>query len=293
MLTEIQETVQHIAGQVGPSVVGVGRRGPHGSGVVIADGAVLTNAHNIRGETVTVTFGDGRTETGQVVAADYDADLAVVSVDTDNTPTIQNGASEVDLGMPVVALSNPGGLGLRVTVGYVSGTERSFRGPRGRVIKGSLEHTAPLLPGSSGGPVVDRDGRLLGINTNRLGEGFYLAIASGDHFTATVDRLREGGTSRRVRLGVGVAPNEVVRKLRRSVGLEPVDGLLIRHADQGSPAESADIREGDVLVALNDMVVNTIDDLFEALGEIEAGSTASAQLIRGVEELTVEVEFPG
>ena len=292
MLTEIQETVQRIAGEVGPSVVGIGRRGPHGTGVVIADGTVLTNAHNIRREAVTVTFGDGRTETGQVLAADYDADLAVVSVDTDNTPPIQNGASEVDLGTPVVALSNPGGMGLRVTVGYVSGTERSFRGPRGRVIKGSLEHTAPLLPGSSGGPVVDRDGRLLGINTNRLGEGFYLAIASGDHLTATVDRLREGDTSSRVRLGVGVAPNEVVSKLRRSVGLEPVDGLLIRHTDQGLPAEAAGIREGDVLVALNDTVVNSIDDLFEALGRMEAGATATAQLIRGVEELTAEVEFP-
>jgi serine protease Do len=211
---------------------------------VIADGTVLTNAHNVRRETVTVTFSDGRAETGHVLAADFDADLAVVSVETDNTPAVQNGAPEVDLGTPLVALSNPGGMGLRVTVGYVSGTERSFRGPRGRVIKGSLEHTAPLLPGSSGGPVVDREGRLLGINTNRLGEGFYLAIASGEHFTATVDRLREGGTSRRVRLGVGVAPNEVVRKLRRSVGLEPVDGLLIRQTDEGSPAESAGIRRG-------------------------------------------------
>ena len=149
----------------------------------------------------------------------------------------------------------------------------------------------PLLPGSSGGPVVDRAGRLLGINTNRLGEGFYLAIPSGAHFTETVDRLREGRTSSRVSLGVAIAPNEVVRKLRRSVGLEPVDGLLIRHTDPDSPAESAGIREGDVLVALNDTVLNTIDALYEALGGIEAGVTASARLIRGVEELNVEVEF--
>lgn len=292
MLTEIHETVQRIAAQVGPSVVGIGLRGPHGTGVVMAESTVLTNAHNVRRETVTVTFGDGRTEKGQVLGADYDADLAVVSVDTGDTSAIQNGASEVDLGTPVVALSNPGGMGLRVTVGYVSGTERSFRGPRGRVIKGSLEHTAPLLPGSSGGPVVDRDGRLLGINTNRLGEGFYLAIPTGDHFTETVNRLRAGETSSRVRLGVGVAPNEVVRKLRRSVGLEPVDGLLIRHADQGSAAESAGIREGDVLVALNNTLLNTIDDLYETLGGIEPGATASARLIRGVDELNTDVEFP-
>ena len=196
MLTEIHETVQHVAKKIGPSIVGVGRRGPHGTGVVVADGTVLTNAHNIRRDTVTVTFADGHSERGQVLGADYDADLAVVAVDTGDIPTIDMGPSEVDLGTPVVALSNPGGMGLRVTVGYVSGTERSFRGPRGRTIKGSLEHTAPLLPGSSGGPVVDRDGRMLGINTNRLGEGFYLAIPSGDHLTETVDRLREGQASK-------------------------------------------------------------------------------------------------
>lgn len=291
MLNEIHETVQRIASEVGPSVVGVGRRGPQGTGVIIADGTMLTNAHNVRGETLTVTFDDGRTEKGRVLGADYDADLAVVSVDTGTATAIADGAPDVDLGTPVVALSNPGGMGLRVTVGYVSGTERSFRGPRGRVIKGSLEHTAPLLPGSSGGPVVDRDGRLLGINTNRLGEGFYLAIPSGDHLTETVDRLREGETSSRVRLGVGVAPNEVVHKLRRSVGLEPVDGLLIRHSEDGSPAENAGIREGDVLVTLNGATLNTVDDLYDALADIEAGITVVATLVRGVEELEIEVGF--
>lgn len=292
MLTQVPEMVQRIAAQVGPSVVGVGRRGPHGTGVVIADGTVLTNAHNVRSETVTVTFGDGRTEKGRVLGADYDADLAVLAVDAADTPSIDNSATDVDIGMPVVALSNPGGMGLRVTVGFVSGTERSFRGPRGRIIKGSLEHTAPLLPGSSGGPVVDTDGRLLGINTNRLGEGFYLAVPSGAHFAKTVERLREGATTSGVRLGVGVAPNEVVRKLRKSVGLEPVDGLLIRHIEQGSPADASGVREGDVLVSLHDVAILTIDDLYEALGGIDAGSAASAHLIRGVEELTVQVEFP-
>lgn len=293
MLNEIHETVQEIAASVGPSVVGIGRRGPHGSGVVVADGVVLTNAHNVRRDRVTVTFADGRAESGRVLGADYDVDLAVVEVDTAGTQPVAAGTddAEIDLGTPVVALSNPGGMGLRVTVGYVSGTERTFRGPRGRLIKGSLEHTAPLLPGSSGGPVVDRDGRLLGINTNRLGEGFYLAIPSGTELSETVDRLREGEHASRVRLGIGVAPNEVVRKLRRSVGLDEVDGLLVRHAEEGSPAEAAGLREGDVLVSLKDVSLSTIDDLYETLGTIAAGDTVTASVIRGVEELTVEVSF--
>ena len=127
---------------------------------------------------------------------------------------------------------------------------------------------------------------------NRLGEGFYLAIPSGDHLTETVDRLREGQSSSRVRLGVGVAPNEIVRKLRRSVGLEPIDGLLIRHAEDDSPAAGAGIGEGDVLVALNGVGLNAIDDLYEALGGIAAGSTVTAKMVRGVEALEIDVEFP-
>ena len=293
MLTEIHETVQRIADDIGPSVVGVGRRGPHGSGVVVSDGTVLTNAHNIRRDMITVTFSDGRTERGRVLGADYDADLAVVAVDTNDLRPVETGESDVNLGTPVVALANPGGMGLRVTVGYVSGTERSFRGPRGRKIKGSLEHTAPLLPGSSGGPVVDKDGRLLGINTNRLGEGFYLAIPSGDHLTETVERLREGNPAGGVRLGVGVAPNEVVRKLRRSVGLDEIDGLLIRNTEEGSAAAAAGIREGDVLTSLNGVDLHSIDDLYESLASTSAGDTVRAALVRGVEELTVDVEFAG
>ena len=94
--------------------------------------------------------------------------------------------------MPVFALSNPGGRGLRVTFGFVSGIERTFRGPRGRRITGSLEHTAPLLPGSSGGPVLNAGGQLLGINTNRLGEGFYLAIPADEALRGRVDALARG-----------------------------------------------------------------------------------------------------
>ena len=97
------------------------------------------------------------------------------------------------------ALSNPGGRGLRVTFGFVSGIDRTFRGPRGLRITGSLEHTAPLLPGSSGGPVLDAEGQLLGINTNRLGEGFYLAIPADEALRGRVDALARGESVRRRR----------------------------------------------------------------------------------------------
>ncbi|MDH3500466.1 MAG: S1C family serine protease, partial [Acidimicrobiia bacterium] len=175
----------------------------------------------------------------------------------------------------------------------VSGTERIFRGPRGREIRGSLEHTAPLLPGSSGGPVVDRSGRLLGINTNRLGEGFYLAIPAGDTLDKAVSRLRSGRPTDRVRLGVGVAPNEVARKLRRAVGLDEADGLLVRVVEADSPAHKAGVREGDLLVSLAGTDLASAEDLYATLETIEEGAAVPAVLLRANEVIEVTVEFSG
>src|SRR5262252_7695873 len=177
ILDEVGASIRQLAEGAGTSVVGIGQRWGAGSGIVLGQGRVLTNAHNVRGDQVTVTFADGRTAEGTVAGKDIDGDLAVIEVDTGGAAALPwaDGAG-ASIGTPVFALANPGGRGLRVTFGFVSGVDRSFRGPRGLRITGSLEHTAPLLPGSSGGPVLNAAGQLLGINTNRLGEGFYLAI---------------------------------------------------------------------------------------------------------------------
>src|SRR5829696_4343146 len=173
VLEELEQAVREVAERVGPSVVGIGRGRGRGSGVVLADGLVATNAHNLRGEETTVVFGGDRSAVGQVAGVDVDADLAVLRVDTGGAPAIAG--AEAGVGSAVFALANPGGQ-LRVTFGLVSAVGRAFRGPRGRRIAGSIEHTAPLPRGASGGPVVDSAGRLLGIDTNRLGDGFYLAL---------------------------------------------------------------------------------------------------------------------
>src|SRR3954466_6884714 len=153
VLEEISETVRGAAGTVGPAVVGLGRGWGRGSGVVIAPGTVLTNAHNLRGDEVTVTFADGRREAGSVAGVDVDGDIAAITVGTGDGETVEAGdASALGIGSLVVALANPGGRGLRATLGMVSATGRSFRGPRGRRIRGSIGDTAPLPGRSSGGP---------------------------------------------------------------------------------------------------------------------------------------------
>jgi len=269
-------------------VVGIGQRWGLGSGIVLAEGRVLTNAHNVRGDQVTVTFADGRTAEGSVAGQDLDGDLAVIEVDTGGAPALTLADSAPAIGTPVFALSNPGGRGLRVTFGFVSGVDRAFRGPRGRRITGSLEHTAPLLPGSSGGPVLDAEGRLLGINTNRLGEGFYLAIPADEALRAQADALARGESAAPPQLGIAVAPRRVAKRLRRAVGLPDTEGLLIQQVTEDSPAARAGLSSGDLIVAAASQPVGGVDDLFDALQGAQGG-TLELRVVRGADERTVQV----
>src|SRR5918997_6108698 len=222
VLEALQQAVVAAAERVGPSVVGLGRGWGRGSGVVYEPGRVLTCAHVLRGQEVAVTFRDGRTEQGRVAGVDTDVDLAVLDVDTGDAPPIAwdpAAIAEATLGAPVLALADPSGRGLRTTFGMVSATGRSFRGPGGRRIAGSLEHTAPLPRGSSGGPLVDTAGRLLGLNAVRREGGLILAVPADASVRARVDALARGEAAERPRLGVALAPPRHAGRLRSAVGL--------------------------------------------------------------------------
>jgi S1-C subfamily serine protease len=290
ILDEIGASIGQLADSAGASVVGIGQRWGAGSGIVFADGQVLTNAHNVRGDQVTVTFADDRTAEGSVAGRDVDSDLAVISVDTTGAAVLPWADAPAELGMPVFALANPGGRGLRVTYGFVSGIERTFRGPRGRRITGSLEHTAPLLPGSSGGPVLTAGGQLLGINTNRLGEGFYLAIPADETLRGRAEGLGRGESSTSPRLGVVIAPGHVARRLRRAVGLPEADGLLIREVVEDSPAARAGLASGDLIVVAAGQPIRNPDDLFDALA-LARGRALELNVVRGTDERTLQVTF--
>jgi serine protease Do len=293
ILDEVGASIRQLAGGAGSSVVGIGQRWGAGSGIVLGEGRILTNAHNVRGDQVTVTFADGRTVEGTVAGRDIDGDLAVIDADTGGAAALPwASATQAELGLPVFALANPGGRGLRVTFGFVSGMERTFRGPRGRRITGSLEHTAPLLPGSSGGPVLNADGQLLGINTNRLGEGFYLAIPADDALRGRAEALARGESAASPRLGVAIAPGQLARRLRRAVGLPDTDGLLIREVMQDTPAARAGLAQGDLIVAAAGQPIRTPDDLFDAL-QAAGGGTIELTIVRGTDERAIEVDLGG
>jgi serine protease Do len=252
---------------------------------VIASNRVLTVAHVLRHDEVTVTFEDGSTATARVAGVDADLDVAVLDVATgDIAPVGWEPAETPTLGAAVVALANPGGHGLRATLGFVSSGGRSFRGPRGRRIGGSLEHTAPLPRGSSGGPLVDLDGNLIGLNAVRREGGLILAVPVERE---RGDALASGTATAKPRLGVALAHPRAAKKLRAAVGLAERDGLLVRAVVDSSPAARAGIERGDLLIAAGETPLVSVDDLYDALGE----DPLNLVVLRGAEERAVEVHF--
>jgi S1-C subfamily serine protease len=283
VLEEIGSAIGEVAERIGPSVVGIGRGWGVGSGVVVADGRVLTNAHNLRRDETTVTFADGRRERGRVAGVDADNDLAVIEVETgDATPLEWGEPDSASVGTAVFALANPGGRGLRVTFGTVSSANRSFRGPRGRRIRGALEHTAPLPRGSSGGPLVDAAGKLLGVNSIRLDGNLILALAADAGARNRVERLSAGETVERPKLGVAVAPPHIARRLRRSVGLPDQPGVLVRGVQDDSPADKAGVERGDLIIGANGTPIEGLDDLYTAIDT--AKDELKLKTLRGTDE---------
>jgi serine protease Do len=291
-LDSVQSAIAATAERVGPSVVGLGRGWGLGSGVVIGEGHVLTSAHNLRRDEVTVALADGRRARAEVAATDPDLDLAVLEVDTGDSPSIEwEPGDRPAIGTPVLALANPGGRGLRVTLGFVSSGERSFRGPRGRRIRGAIEHTAPLPRGSSGGPLVDTDGGLVGLNALRLEGGLILAVSATEGVKERALRMARGEASSRARLGVAVAPPRLARRMRRAVGLPEREGLLVRAVEDGGPADSAGIERGDLLVAAAGRELTGVDALYEVLDGVSPGDTIDLTVVRGTDERTVTAQF--
>jgi serine protease Do len=179
--------------------------------------------------------------------------------------------------------------GDRVTPGFVSGRGRAFRGPRGRRIKGGIEHTAPLARGSSGSPLVDATGRVVGISTHRLGDGFYLALPADAELRERVDALAKGDDVRGKRLGISVVPGPAAARLRAKVGLPEQPGLLVAGVAPGSPADAAGVSEGDLVVAVDGHETPTVDALWDVLDD--AGDEVVVRLVRGTDEREVTLSF--
>jgi S1-C subfamily serine protease len=277
---------------VGPSVVSlaVGRRGRFGqgagSGVVIApDGYILTNAHVVDGAgRVEVVLHDGKAIEARPVGGDRSTDLAVVRVNASGLPHVRIGG-ERDLlrGQLVVAIGNPLGFESTVSAGVVSATGRSLRGSDGRLVENLVQHTAPLNPGNSGGPLVDFRGHLVGVNTAIIAfaQGMSFAIPS-ETVNWVVPKLLQDGKVRRAYLGI---QGQTIHTSAR-VGT----GVLVVSVEQGSPAEAAGLIQGDIIVEVGGKAVTSIDALLRSLARHPVGADLEVRTKRAGDPRVVTVK---
>lgn len=285
ILADLRSAAGRVADAVGPAVVRI-EDGGGGNGLVVGDGAILTNAHNVRSDAIPLLFTDGRSTEASVSGVDADGNVAILAAATADVSAVERAAEAAVIGQPVFAVG-ASRRGPRVSFGLVSAVGQAMPGPRGRRLRGAIEHTAPLARGSSGSALVDVDGRLLGVNVIRLGSGFYQALPADDALWGRIARLTAGESVERPRIGVAVAPAWVAKRMRAAVGLSTEGGLLVREVVEASRAEQAGIAVGDLLLAVDGTPLEEPDDLADAIDRATDGLTIS--LLRGDTPIDVEV----
>jgi serine protease Do len=285
MLEEIATAARAVIERSAASVVRLGRGRSAACAVVVSDRHLVANAHSIVAERMTVRAADGRELEASVVGVDRDGDLAVLEV-ADPGPALAYAETPPAVGSVVFAVGMAA-KGPRLTAGLVSAIDDAFWGPHGRRIHGSIEHTAPLAPGSSGSALLDTKGRLLGINTSRLGRGFYVALPADEGFRERLARLAAGEQLERIRLGITIAPPWIASRMRAAVGLQPREGLLVREVEEDSPAARSGLAVGDLLVGVDGTELVDPDDLAELIDA--APERLEFTVLRGEQELAVSV----
>ena len=265
------------------------REGGMGSGVIVRqDGYILTNNHVVDGaEKVTIELSDGRSLEADVVGTDEPTDLAVLKVDAADLKTVALGDSdEVRVGDVVLAVGNPLGVGQTVTMGIVSAKGRSTGGNGVNGYEDFIQTDAPINRGNSGGALVNTEGELIGINSQilspsggNIGIGFSIPTNMARH---VMSQLIEHGEVRRGRLGVTI--QAITPELARTMDLGATNGALVSDVERGTPAESAGLRRGDVITAVNGEPVKDSNVLRNEIAQLEPGSEVQLTVIRDGKE---------
>jgi len=268
-LDAYSQAVSSAAERVGPAVVKVELRRGGGSGVIFdSGGRILTNEHVVRGRVqVQVTLADGRRLPATVTGADPRLDTAVLRVAAKNLPVAELHSGPLKVGQLVVAIGNPYGLSWTVTAGVVSALGRELPIGDGLALRDLIQTDVPINPGNSGGPLVDAQGRVIGITTAIIpfarGVGFAVPVSSVLAALARLDEMRHrnGRT-----LGIVAAPAE--------------GGVLVLEVEPDSPAERASLRVQDVITALDGRRVASAAAVTEALKAVRPGGTMEVAFLR-------------
>ena len=264
-----------------------------GSGFIFTpDGFILTNSHVVHGaKKIEVTVSDGHKYQADLIGDDMDTDLAVIRINAPNlVPALLGEAKQIRVGQLVIAIGNPYGFQYSVTAGVVSALGRSLRAQSGRLMDDVIQTDAALNPGNSGGPLVNSRGEVIGVNTAMI------LPAQGISFATSIDTakfvasrlIRDGKVSRSY---IGLAGQNVPlpRRIVRYYNLPVESGILVVSFEGNSPARKGGVREGDIIIGLDDRPTAGIDDLHKLLSENLIGHKSSLVVIRGTEKLRLEV----
>jgi S1-C subfamily serine protease len=302
-LDAYSRAVTGVVDSLGPAVVSVdvrrGRRGgPDGAGsgvIVTPDGFALTNSHVVAGSReLRVRGASGESAAAAVIGDDPATDLALIKVDRAALGDVGvgrlDGGTRVRPGQLVVAIGNPLGFASTVSAGVVSALGRSLRGQDSRLIDGVIQHTAPLNPGNSGGPLADARGRIVGINTAIIARSQGIGFAVGSEIAAWVlGEILARGRVRRAFLGVGGATRPLDRRLARAHAITATTAVEVMSIEGGGPAARAGLRDGDIVFRLAGKPVTSIDDLIRALRELPPNQPTELAVLRRGQPLTVAV----
>jgi len=285
-LSDLSRDIADLVGRLGPSVVRVDARGGRpASGIIWADNLVLTADHVLEREDTVQVTGATATVKATIAGRDPGTDLALLRAEGLNgVPAPRGRSTDIRVGQVVLAIGQPGEL--QVTVGIVSGLSGAFRSWRGGQAERLIQTTAELLPGFSGGPLVDAEGRVIGINSWNFGRGVSHAVP-----LETADRvaesLRTHGRIRRAYLGLGAQPVRLSERLAKQLGQE--SGLLVVTVEAGGPAQTAGLLQGDTIVTVDGDPMRHLDELFGKLGALEVGSAHRLGVVRAGERKDVAV----
>jgi S1-C subfamily serine protease len=303
LLDAYSRAVMGVVDAIGPAVVSLfvqtrrGRRGTvhegSGSGVIFTpDGYILTNHHVVKDATaIEVGLVDGRMLAATVLGADRATDLAVIrALDGDLPHAVMGGSSALRVGQLVIAIGNALGFQSTVSTGVISSLGRSMRSLEGPLIENIVQHTAPLNPGNSGGPLVDSHGRVVGINTAIIagaqGIGFAIPSRTAEWI---VSQFLTHGRVRRAHLGIAGRVRPLDRRLVRYLDLDVDRAVEVISLEAEGPAAKAGLRIGDLVIGMHDSDVSSVDDVHRFLSHWPIGERLQVTALRRTERVAIEV----
>lgn len=292
VLDAFSDAVTSVVDRVAPAVVHISDGRGGASGFVIApDGWILTNAHVVeRSSSVDISFHDGTRSRGSVEGHDAATDLAVVRVPGFSVAAELGDSDALRVGQLVIAIGDPLGYQSTVTTGVVSALGRSLRGRDGRLIENVIQTDAALNPGSSGGPLVDTAGRVVGVNSAIIAnaQGICFAVPSATAKLVAAALIRDGRV-RRAYIGISGTPTPIGRPLANALSIAASAGIRVLDVAAGSPADGAGLRAGDIIVFVDGKAVPTLSALQSVLGAERIFRRTPVVVVRRGERLELSV----